>query len=71
LPNGPPPVGRRVLGIEVPAPGTAGVAVSRETYPMYTLVLMSALGEKTVRACTHYGVSRADCERAATALGQL
>jgi threonine aldolase len=31
-------------------------------------VLMSALGEKTVRACTHHDVSRADCERAAEVL---
>lgn len=34
-------------------------------------ILMSALGETTVRACTHYGVSRADCERAAKAIRGL
>ncbi len=34
-------------------------------------ILMSALGETTVRACTHYGVSREDCERAATAIRGL
>ncbi len=34
-------------------------------------VLMSALGESTVRACTHYGVSRGDCERAAEAIRSL
>jgi threonine aldolase len=34
-------------------------------------VLMSALGEKTVRACTHLDVSRADCERAAEAIRGL
>lgn len=34
-------------------------------------VLMSALGETTVRACTHLNVSRADCERAAAALRAL
>lgn len=34
-------------------------------------VLMSALGEKTVRACTHHDVSRADCERAAAAVRAL
>ncbi len=34
-------------------------------------ILMSALGETTVRACTHHGVSREDCERAATALRSL
>lgn len=28
-------------------------------------VLVSALGEKTIRACTHYGVTQAECERAA------
>ena len=28
-------------------------------------VLVSALGEKTIRACTHYGVTPAECERAA------
>ncbi len=34
-------------------------------------ILMSALGETTVRACTHYGVSRENCERAATAIRGL
>jgi threonine aldolase len=34
-------------------------------------VLMSALGETTVRAVTHLGVSRADCERAAELLRRL
>jgi len=34
-------------------------------------VLMSALGETTVRACTHLNVSRADCETAAAALRTL
>jgi threonine aldolase len=34
-------------------------------------VLMSALGETTVRAVTHLGVSRADCERAAELLRRM
>ena len=34
-------------------------------------ILMSALGETTVRACTHYGVTRDDCERAAAAIRSL
>jgi threonine aldolase len=34
-------------------------------------VLMSALGEKTVRACTHLDVSKAECERAAEAIRAL
>lgn len=34
-------------------------------------VLMSALGETTVRACTHLNVSRAECERAAEMLRRL
>lgn len=34
-------------------------------------VLMSALGEKTVRAVTHLNVSRADCERAAAVVRGL
>ena len=34
-------------------------------------ILMSALGETTVRACTHYGVTRDDCERAAAAIAEL
>ena len=34
-------------------------------------ILMSALGEQTVRACTHLDVSRADCERAAEAIRAL
>ena len=34
-------------------------------------VLLSALGETTVRACTHLNVTRADCETAATALRAL
>jgi len=34
-------------------------------------ILMSALGEQTVRACTHIDVSRADCERAAEAIRAL
>jgi len=31
-------------------------------------ILVSALGEKTVRACTHLDANRADCERAAEAI---
>ncbi len=34
-------------------------------------VLMSALGETTVRACTHLNVSRAECEQAADAIRAL
>lgn len=34
-------------------------------------VLMSALGSKTVRACTHLDVTRDDCERAAAAIRGL
>lgn len=34
-------------------------------------VLMSALGERTVRACTHLDVTRADCERAAEVLRKV
>jgi threonine aldolase len=34
-------------------------------------VLMSALGEKTVRACTHLNVTRTDCERAGEAIRRL
>jgi threonine aldolase len=34
-------------------------------------VLMSALGEKTVRAVTHLNVTRDDCERAAAAVRGL
>ena len=34
-------------------------------------ILMSALGETTVRACTHYDVSRDECERAAATLRGL
>jgi threonine aldolase len=34
-------------------------------------ILVSALGSQTVRACTHLGVSRADCERAAAAIRGL
>jgi threonine aldolase len=50
-----------------PAFGTAGdvVAKLREHG-----VRVSALGSQTVRACTHYDVSQADCERAAKAIQQ-
>lgn len=34
-------------------------------------VLVAALGDHTLRACTHLDVSRADCERAADALRRL
>jgi len=34
-------------------------------------ILMSALGETTVRACTHYDVGRDECERAAATLRGL
>lgn len=34
-------------------------------------VLMTALGDKELRACTHLDVSRADCERAADAIRRL
>jgi threonine aldolase len=34
-------------------------------------VLMSALGETTVRACTHLNVNRAECEKAAAVLRGL
>lgn len=31
-------------------------------------VLVSALGEKTIRACTHYGVTQSECEQAASVI---
>ena len=34
-------------------------------------VRMSALGETTVRACTHLNVSKADCQKAAEAIRTL
>jgi threonine aldolase len=34
-------------------------------------IRVSALGRQTVRACTHYDVTRADCERAAAAIQGL
>jgi len=65
----PPRVETNLVWFDVdPAAGTARDVAARLKAAG---VLVSALGSQTVRACTHLGVSRADCERAAAAVRAL
>jgi threonine aldolase len=60
------PVETNLVWIEVdPVLGTAAEVVARLKARG---ILMSALGPQVVRACTHLGVSREDCVRAAEAI---